>query len=106
MQDTDTMDSGQMVLILIRLVLGAIASFLAIMLWTRTRDTAWIFVIVATIIAYVETVYSILGFLGISGGTFLPAGLVFVSSVLLSSLPTVFFIAAFLVMVVRKYRRR
>ena len=100
------MNSGQEAFILCRLILGAAASFLAILLWSRTRDIAWILVIIGTIIAYVETVYSMLNIFGIGGGNILPGNLVFLSSVLLACLPTGFFIAAFAVMVARKYRRR
>ena len=99
------MDSGQVVYIMSRLVLGAAASFLAIMLWPRIRDTAWILVIIGTIIAYVETVYSILTFLGMVGGSFFTLGSMPLLSILLHSLPTAFFITAFGVMVARKYRR-
>jgi len=100
------MDSGQVVYILGRLILGAAASFLAIMLWARIRDAAWILVIIGTITAYVETVYSILSVLGFAGAKILAFGSVSLPSILLQSLSTVFFIAAFAVMVVRKYRRR
>ena len=100
------MDTGQVVYVLCRLILGALASFLAIMLWSKTRDTAWIFAIIGTIIAYAETVYSVLNLLGISGGNILSGSSAFIVSILLTCLPTVFFIAAFAVMVARKYRRR
>ena len=99
------MDSGQVVYILGRLILGAAASFLAIMLWSRIRDAAWILVIIGTIVAYAETVYSILTVLGI-GGVHLTIGSMSLLSVVLPCLPTVFFIAAFAVMVARKYRQR
>ena len=99
------MDSNQLIFIFCRLVLGAVASFLAIMLWSRTRDVAWIFVIIATIVAYAETVYFVLNLFGIGGGNILPENPAFFVSILLACLPTMFFIAAFVVMVVRKYRR-
>jgi len=100
------MDSGQVVYILGRLVLGAAASFLAIMLWPRIRDTAWILVIIGTIAAYVETVYSILTTMGIAGENLFTLGSLPLLSILLPCLPTLFFIAAFAVMVARKYRQR
>ena len=100
------MDSGQFIFILSRLVLGTAASFLAIMLWSRTRDAAWILVIIGTIIAYVETVYSILNLFGIGGGNIFPETFVFLVSITLNSLHMAFYVAAFAVMVVRKYRRR
>ena len=100
------MDTGQLVYILSRLVLGALASFFAIMLWSKTRDVAWMLMVIGTIAAYVEIVYAILNLFGISGGNIFMIGSMPLMSILLPSLPTVFFIAAFLVMVVRKYRRR
>ena len=99
------MDSGQVVFILGRLVLGAVSSFLAIMLWYRIRDAAWILVIIGTIVAYVETVYSILIVLGV-GSLHLTLGSMSLLSIVLPCLSTAFFIAAFAVMVVRKYRQR
>jgi len=100
------MDPGELTGILSRLILGALASFLAIMLWSRTRDIAWMFIIIGTIMAYAETVFSVLQHFGIAGGIIIPSALVSALSILLPSLPTAFFIAAFAVMVARKYQRR
>jgi len=99
------MDSGQLVYILGRLILGAAASFLAIMLWARIREAAWIFVIIGVIVAYAETVYSLLSILGIGNDFFFMLGSMPLLSILLSCLSTSFFIAAFAVMVARKYRQ-
>jgi len=100
------MDSGQIVYILSRLSLGALASFLAIMLWSKTRDIAWMLMVIGTIAAYVETVYSILNLFGVGGGAFFAIGSVSIMSIILPCLPIIFFITAFAVMVNRKYRRR
>ena len=96
MGDTSSMDSGQLLYILSRLSLSAVASFFAIMLWARTRDAAWMLMIIGVIMAYAGTVYAILNSFGIA-----PLPLV---SQMLPNLSIVFFIAAFVVMVVRKYR--
>jgi len=105
-ENTKGMDTGQLIYILSRLVLGAIASFLAIMLWSKTRDVAWMLIVIGTIAAYAEIVYSILNLFGITGGASLTIGSVSLMSIVLPCLPTVFFIAAFAVMVARKYCRR
>ena len=99
------MDSGQLVYILSRLILGALASFFAIMLWSKTRDIAWMLMVIGTIAAYVETVYSILKLFGIEGWSVLTIGSLPIMSILLPCLPTVFFMATLMVMVFRKYRR-
>ena len=98
------MDWGEIVYILSRLGLGALASFLAIMLWARTRDVAWMLMIIGVIAAYVETVYAILGIFGINAGYLFVIGTVPLVAIILPNLPIVFFVAAFAVMVVRKYR--
>jgi len=97
------MDSGQVIFILCRLFLGALASFLAIMLWSKTRDTAWIFVIIGIITAYTETIFSILNLFGIGGGNIIPESLQLFVQILLVCMPTIFFIAALAIMVIRKY---
>jgi hypothetical protein len=99
------MDSGQVIYISSRLALGALASFFAIMLWSKTRDVAWMLMVAGTIAAYVETVYSILELFGITGGGWGSIGSIKIISIVLPCLPTVFFIAAFMVMVIRKYRQ-
>ena len=98
------MDAGEILFIVSRLTTGALAAFFAIMLWSKTRDIAWMLMVIGTITAYVETVYSILVLFGITG-TQLSIGSVPVAAILLPNLRTAFFIAAFVVMVVRKLRR-
>jgi hypothetical protein len=98
------MDSGHLIYIICRLVLGTAAAFLAILLWAKTRDIAWMLMIIGVLANYVEVVYNILELLGISGA--LPRiGSRSVMSILFPCLPLVFFIAAFAVMAARNYRR-
>jgi hypothetical protein len=99
------MDSGQVIYIISRLVLGALASFFAIMVWSKIRDVAWMLMVIGTIAVYVETVYSILNLMGVTGGNILVIGSVPLISIILPCLPTIFFMAAFVVMAVRKFRR-
>ena len=99
------MDAGEIVFIVSRLTTGALAAFFAIMLWSKTRDIAWMLMVIGTIAAYVETVYSIMGLFGITGTQF-SIGSVPLAVILLPNLRTGFFIAAFVVMVTRKLRRR
>ena len=98
------MDSGQLIYTICRLVLGAVAAFFAIMLWSKTRDPAWMLMVVGAIASYAEVVYSILVLFGASGGNILSVGSMPLASILFPCLPVIFFIAAFAVMVFRKYR--
>ena len=101
-----SMDIGEIIYIVSRLFLGAVASFFAIILWSRTRDTAWMLIVIGTIAMYVETVYSILEMFGITEGFRVLVGSVPLAAIILPNLPAGFFIAAFLTMIMRKKRRR
>jgi hypothetical protein len=99
------MDIGELIYLSSRLCLGALASFFAIMLWSKTRDAAWMLMVMGTLAAYIENVYVILDLFGINGERIPVIGSVSLPLILLPSLRNVFFIAAFLVMVIRKRRR-
>jgi hypothetical protein len=96
---------GELVYLSSRFFLGALASFFAIMLWSKTRDAAWMLMVMGTLTAYIENVYMILDLFGISWEKAPAIGSVSLILILLPSLRNVFFISAFLVMVIRKYRR-
>ena len=100
------MDPGQTIYIFSQLILGAIAAFLAILLWPRIRDAAWMLIIFGSIVAYIETVYSILKTFGISADDFLVVASVPVISFVLPTLRTLFFIVAFAIMVFRLSRQK
>jgi len=102
--DTSDMDTGQIIQITSRLALGTLAAFFSIMLWAKTRDVAWMLMIIGVIAVYVQTVYEILGVFGISSAYIFAIDSVSLISIVLVNLPMVFFIAAFAVMVVRKSR--
>ncbi len=51
--------------ILIRLFMGALATFFAILLWSKTRDTAWVLISIGTIIFYIDIIFSTLNKFGI-----------------------------------------
>jgi hypothetical protein len=100
------MDSGQTVFILSQLVLGAVAALFAIILWSKTRDIAWMLIVIGTIVVYIEIVHSILGIFGLSGGDFFSIGSVPLVSFVLPSLRMISFIAAFLIMIIRQFRQK
>jgi hypothetical protein len=97
------MDTGYLIYILSRLILGALASLLAIVVWSRTRDAAWMLVVAGILAGYAETLYSVLGVLGITGGTVFSVESAPAAALALVNLPVCFFIAAFSVMIARKF---
>jgi hypothetical protein len=100
------MDSGQTAFIISQLSLGAVSTFLAIILWSRTRDAAWMLIIIGVIISYIEIIHSILGLYGMGGDEFFSVGSVPVISFVLPVLRMMFFIAGFLIMVIRQSRNK
>jgi putative exporter of polyketide antibiotics len=93
------MDSGQTIYILCQLGFGAAATFLAIMLWPKIRDVAWMLVIFGTIVSYIEIVYSILKIFGVSSLDFFHIGSVPLIEFILPTLRMLFFIVAFAIMI-------
>ena len=77
----------QIISVYSRLVLGALTVFLAIILWSKTQDIAWMLVFAGVFVMYTEIVLSVLERARFS---------------LIEALPPMrmgFFIAAFLVMI-------
>jgi hypothetical protein len=85
------------------LVLGAFATFCAILLWSRTRDMAWTFVIIGAIVAYANIVLTTLRSFGIIGEeVFLVSNGIPVVSIILADLPLLFSGIGFLVAATRR----
>lgn len=81
--------------LLVRLVLGAIASALAILAWTRTRSLSWILIIAGILAGYAGTLYSALRVFGfLSGSEILIYGAP-LGSLISDNLSILFFILAF-----------
>ncbi len=59
------MFDNQIVLWAIKLVLGGISSFLAILLWSKSRSFCWICLITAVLISYAGIIYEMMIKLGI-----------------------------------------
>jgi len=104
-KDTIFMDTGQMIFVSSQLILGAIAAFLAILLWPKIRDVAWMLIIFGIIVAYIETVYSVLKNFGITGEELLIIGSLPLISFILQTIRMFFFISAFVIMILRQSRR-
>ena len=94
--------------ILVRLILGAVATFFGILLWSKTRDAAWIFVILGILVSYTEIIFSTLQQFGILHFeslfiTFLqnvPIDQIF--QVVLVNLPLLLFTVAFIILLARR----
>jgi hypothetical protein len=94
--------TAEFIVILSRLGVGAIGTFFAILLWSQTRDSAWVLVIIGTLVSYAAVVYTTLETFGVvSVQIGLLPGFPLLE-VLLANLPMVFYICAFISMIARK----
>ncbi|AEE16537.1 hypothetical protein [Treponema brennaborense] len=95
------MQQPELILYVIKLVLGGVAAFFAIMLWSKTRDTAWMSLVAGTVTSYAGIVYDLMCRLGI----IVPGGLVVreipVATMFFAAIPPLFFIVAFILMLIR-----
>ncbi|MCF7928572.1 MAG: hypothetical protein K9L68_06335 [Spirochaetales bacterium] len=92
----------QLVSLLARMIIGSLATFLAIMLWSKTRDTAWLLIILGVLIQFSRIIYQTLELLGIVS----PVGILVLGvelvNLLLDILPLIAYTLGILVMVLRK----
>jgi hypothetical protein len=86
------------------LVLGAFATFCAILLWSRTRDMAWTFVIIGAIVSYADIALATLRSFGILGEDLVRYQGIPVLQILLSNIPLLFFGIGFLIAASRRGR--
>jgi hypothetical protein len=84
------------------LTVGAFATFSAILLWSRTRDMAWTFVIVGAIVSYADIVLSTLRGFGIIGDDLLLYQGIPLLQIALANLPLLFSGIGFLIAASRK----
>jgi len=96
------MDFASFVMIISRVIIGGIGTFFAVLLWSKTRDIAWIFVILGVIVEYIAIIYSTLEMFGVVGNNIITFYGVPVLKLFLAVLPMLFFIFAFITVIARK----
>jgi len=100
-----SMNAGETVYLVSRLGTAALAAFLAIVLWSRTRDIAWMLIVIGAISSYADIVFSLLSQAGlVDEARFELFGLP-IGRILLSNLPFIFLCAALAIMIRRKRLR-
>ena len=62
----EEMLSLDQILLVVKLVAGGIIAFLAIMLWSKTRESSWICLVAAAVFSYAEVALELLSRLGIA----------------------------------------
>lgn len=95
------MDQPVLVLFIVKLFFGGVTAFLAIMLWSKTRDAAWMSLVAGAVTSYAGIVYDMM----VSLGIIVPAGVAVcgipLATLLFAVIPSCFFILAFILMLLR-----
>ncbi|MBR6080941.1 MAG: hypothetical protein IKP60_12390 [Treponema sp.] len=95
------MTQPQLILYIIKLVLGGLAAFFSIILWSRTRDPAWMCLVAGTVIGYAGTVYNMLIDFGVAMTTTVTVFGIPLTTLLFTTVPPLLFIIAFILMIRR-----
>jgi len=96
------MSVGDTILLVSRLAISAAAAFLAILLWSRTRDIAWMLIVIGVIASYADILFGLLAELGLIVETRYSWFGIPLGRIILSNLPYLFLCAALLIMIRRK----
>ncbi|WP_296325401.1 hypothetical protein [Treponema sp. UBA3813] len=101
------MTETEIIFFTIKLFLGGIIAFLAIMLWSKTRDFSWMFLVFAAVTGYSAIVFDLLLKLGFVTakeisifGNEIP-----LVQLVLSVVPSLFVIIAFIIMLSKSGRK-
>jgi len=93
---------AQSIQMIISVGIGAVATFCAILLWPKTRDLAWMLIILGTIIYYGSIIFQVLEVFGVAR---IHAPTITVEAIIhasLANLPFVFYTVAFIIMIRRR----
>lgn len=94
--------NSEILFYIIKLVVGGIVAFLAIMLMSKTRDGAWMSMVCGFLFTYASIVFDLMVSLGVlTTSKYLFLGIP-VSSLVFTIVPAVFYIVAFIIMLLRK----
>lgn len=96
------MGMDRVVLLLSRLLIGGGATFCAILLWSRTRDTGWMFVVLGVIAGYGEILYTTLKSFGVIPSSLLVVKNIELVELVLVNLPFLLIMIGFIVTITRR----
>ncbi|HUW71093.1 MAG TPA: hypothetical protein VMX33_12755 [bacterium] len=89
----------------VRFGVMAVTTFLAIIVWSRIRDLAWMLIVVGIIAGYADILYSLLVVYGLVPDAARSAGAAGLLAYVFPNVPWLFFSLAFIVMIRRRRPR-
>jgi len=95
----------EIVLLLVKLLAGFTATVTAVLLWSKTREASWLFVVIGTVLLYGEVIAETLEVFGLAKpGDITMAGISLIEA-LFALLPFLFFTAGFISFLTRRRKR-
>jgi len=91
----------EILLSVIQLSVGGIVAFLAILLMSKTRESSWMCLVCGFLFSYAATIYEIMIKLGVLAQVSVCLFGIPVSSLICILLPNLFFILAFILMLIK-----
>jgi len=98
-------DNEVMILLLLKLITGFSATLFAVMLWSKTRESSWLFIVMGTVALYSETIFSALELLGISNFYFFTIYGISLIKLIFAVFPFLFFTIGFILFLLNRRRR-
>lgn len=94
--------SNQFVIVLaVKLIIGFIAALISVLLWSKTRDSAWLFMVIGVVFLYVKSLLEVLDAFGfIFYKSILVAGIEIIP-LLFDTLPFIFFSLGMFMFIIR-----
>ena len=96
------MTGEPLILLTVRITAGFISSFLAIWIWSKTRDAAWLMIVLGTLFYFGDTLLWILDQVGIPVFSILTVNGISLIRLLTAVLPFIFFSIGFIIFLIRK----
>ncbi len=86
-------------------IIAGVAAFLAIVVWVKTRDSSWVFIVLAVLGIYAAVIYKTLLFFGIIlSGIYLFNGIDIIQAAF-DYVPQLFLVVALLIKAVKNMKR-
>ena len=99
------MSAGLFIWLVSRFAVAGIMTFLAIILWSRTRDVAWMLIVIGAVSSYADLLFDLFVRTGLLDENRLQVLGLPLARMIFSNLAYLFMSAAFIVMIFRKSRR-
>lgn len=88
--------------IFIKLILGALGTFFAILVWSKTRNPSWIFIVLGILFHYVNIVFETLETFGIITEKIYSIGNLPILKIILINIPMLLFITGLIIFIIKK----